>query len=92
VNQAQQALLTLGASIAIVGIALLRHNHHGGPGDDNSTAAGRTYGARPEPDDGGPELERPVWTDYLTHTPGLDEELPTGIAPRRPARDEQEHE
>lgn len=91
-NQAQQALLVLGAAVATVGIALLRHNHRGGPGDDTTTAAGRTYGARPEADDGGPELARPVWPDYLTHTPGLDEELPRGIAPRRPTQNDKDPE
>lgn len=90
-NQTQQALLVLGAGIAVVGFALLRHNHRGGPGDDTSTAAGRTYGARPEADDGGPELERPVWQDHLDLDPRFDERRPPGTK-HRPARTEQEPE
>lgn len=72
----------LGAGTAVALLALTRRSNRGGHGDDASTAAGRTYGANPEPDDGGAQLEEPVWQDHLTHDPALDEELPRGIAPR----------
>lgn len=91
-NQDHQILLVLALGTVLITGALVHHSRRGGAGDDHSTAAGRTYGAHPEPDDGGPELDRPLWRDHLTLDPELDEELPRGIGPRRPTRTEQEPE
>lgn len=82
-NQDHQILLVLALGTVLITGALVHHSRRGGAGDDHSTAAGRTYGAHPEPDDGGPELDRPLWRDHLTLDPELDEELPRGIAPCR---------
>ena len=83
-----QPLTALGAAAALIAtVALIRRSIRGGAGDDHTTAAGRTYGARPEADDGGPELDRPVWHDDLDLDIAWDEELPRGIAPRRPTPD-----
>lgn len=91
-NQDHQILLVLAAGTLLVIAGLVHHGRRGGAGDDHSTAAGRTYGAHPEPDDGGPEPDKPIWQDHLDLDPELDEELPQGIAPRRRTRTEQEPE
>lgn len=92
-TQEDQALLTLAVGIAVIGAALLYRGMRGGAGDDASTAAGRTYGANPEPDDGGPEPETPLWRDHLDLDLQFDGEFPRGLSPRRrPTQDDEDPE
>lgn len=91
-NQDHQILLVLALGTVLITGALVHHSRRGGAGDDHSTAAGRTYGAHPEPDDGGPELDRPLWRDHLDLDLQYDAEFPRGITPRRRTRHDKEPE